>query len=239
MNKKILVVAAHPDDEAIGCGGTIARHRQSRDEVHLLIFCDGVTSRSYSVNQKISRAEEIRRNKSAIARRKKESYAAAEILGIARECVHHLNLADQRLDIYPFLDLVKYIEEIKKEVQPDVVYTHFGNDLNLDHRLVSQAAATAFRPRRREKSVSMFQFEVPESTYLSIPDGKKAFQPNHFVDISETLTLKLKALAAYESERRDYPDLRSAQWIEELAKHRGKIKRMKFAEGFLELKRSL
>lgn len=239
VKKKVLVVAAHPDDEVIGCGGTITRHRQSQDEVHLLIFTDGVTSRSYSVDRKISRAEELKRNKVAITRRKKESYAAAKVLGIARECVHNLNLADQRLDIYPFLDLVKYIEEIKEKVQPDVVYAHFWNDLNLDHRLTSQAVATAFRLGGDGKNVLLLQFEVPESTYLSIPDGKKAFQPNYFVDISETLTLKLKALSAYASERRDYPELRSAQWIEELARQRGKIKRMKFAEGFLELKRSL
>ncbi len=213
----------------------MARHRQSQEEVHLLIFTDGVTSRSYSVNQKISRAEELKRNKSAIARRKKESYAAAKVLGITRECVHHLNLADQHLDIYPFLDLVKYIEKIKKQIQPDIVYTNFWNDLNLDHRLTCQAVATAFRPKPHQKMASLFQFEVPESTYLSIPDGKKAFQPNHFVNISQTLTLKLEALAAYESERRDYPDLRSAEFMKELARQRGKIKNMKYAEAFVEL----
>ena len=131
------------------------------------------------------------------------------------------------------------VEKIKREILPGIVYTHFWNDLNLDHRLVAQAAATAFRPRPGGENVSLLQFEVPESTYLSIPGGQKAFAPSYWVDISSTLSLKLKALAAYASERREYPDLRSEKFPQKLAQRRGKMKNMKFAEAFVELKRSL
>lgn len=232
----ILIVAAHPDDEVLGCGGSIARHAQTDHEVYLIIMADGVTSRSYNPDYAIPREKEIELNKIDIAKRKNETMKSSMLLGIQTEHIYHLNLADQRLDQYPLLDLAKRIEKIKKNIQPEIVYTHFWNDLNLDHRLTFQAVATAFRPGPKQQNVSFYQFEVPESTYLSVPHRRSAFIPDHFVDISHTLDLKLKALEIYESERREYPDMRSSRFIKELAQERGKIKNFKYAEAFLELK---
>lgn len=235
-NKKILIVAAHPDDEVLGCGGTIARHAQLDQQVHLILMADGVTSRMYHPDRPMSRAQELKLNKNGIAKRKKETKSSAKLLGIRAEHIYDFNLADQRLDQYPFLDLVKRIEGIKQRIRPEIVYTHFWNDLNLDHQLTFQAVVTAFRPRAGQQNVSFFQFEVPESTNLSVPLRKKAFVPDYFVDISRTIDLKIKALEIYESERREYPDMRSSRFIEECARERGKMRKLKFAEAFLKLK---
>lgn len=230
-----MIVASHPDDEVLGCGGTMAYHRQHNDDVHLIILTDGVTSRSYDPEQPLSREEELRLNCDSIAKRYQETLRAAAKLGVPSANLYQGGFADQRLDQYPLLDIVKKIEKVKQKIQPDIVYTHFWDDLNLDHRLTCQAVITAFRPKPHSKKVSIYLFEVPESTYLSIPRRRDAFQPGHYVDISSTIPLKLEALKMYESEARDYPDLRSPQFIEELARLRARGKNFQYAEAFMEL----
>lgn len=233
--KKILVVAAHPDDEVVGCGGAIAYHAHQGDEVYLLIMADGVSSRFYDPKRNLGRPVELKITAKDLKKRQKETIKAMGIFDIKSSQIHNLNLADQRLDIYPFLDLVKSVEQIKKRVNPDIVYTHFYNDLNLDHRLTCQVAYTAFRPKAGKKNVKIYQFEIPESTYLSIPGGEKAFKPNHFVDISLFMDKKLKALSAYISESRQYPNMRSVEYIKEVARKRGRQAKSKFAEAFLTI----
>ena len=176
------------------------------------------------------------KDKKLIAKRQAEARAAGRILGVEDKDIYFLNLADQRLDTYPLLDLTKAIEKINKEVQADLVYTHYWNDLNLDHRLTTQAVLTAFRPKPGKINTVIRHFEIPESTYLAVPGGQNDFVPNVFVDIKSTLDLKLKALNAYESEKREYPDLRSERFIKQLAVQRGKEANCAYAEAFVEIK---
>jgi len=232
---RVLVVAAHPDDEVIGCGGTIAEHIRKGDEVFILFMTDGVTSRFYNFSKKTIRSVELKLAAKDLNKRLAESRLALKAFKIPVGNIYNLNLADQRLDNYPFLDLIKNIERVKQKTKADIVYTHFYQDLNLDHRLVCQAVYTAFRHKVGQKSVKIFQFEIPESTYLSIPLREKSFCPNHFVDVSLVFDNKIKALLAYASEERAYPDMRSACFIKEVAKKRGNQAGYKLAEGFLEI----
>ncbi len=233
---RVLVVAAHPDDEVIGCGGTIAAHKKRGDTVTILFMADGVTSRTYEPGQKLTRAQELKTNQRILERRRKESQEAARILGVKSDHVIHLQLADQRLDQYPFLDLVKHIEKVKAKVQPSFIYTHYWNDLNLDHCLTARAVATAFRPNDKNDDPAILCFEIPETTQLSIPDGGKAFQPDVTNDISSTLDMKLKALTAYASERCVFPHPRSPEFLKQWAAHRGSSKGYSAAEGFISLR---
>ncbi len=233
--KKVLVVAAHPDDEVLGCGATIAQHAAQGDRVVLVLMADGVTSRTYDPQKSMDRVKEMRANRKDMDRRAQEAHQSSAILGISKADVHLMNLADQRLDSYAFLDIVKRIELIKQQVLPSVVYTHFWNDLNLDHQIVCRAVLTAFRPKPGGINADIFHFEVPESTYLSVPHRRGAFVPNHFVDVAKTFKLKLQALNAYQSEQRDYPDFRSVKFIEELGINRGKAIKAPYAEAFAQL----
>ena len=146
--------------------------------------------------------------------------------------IYFLNFPDQRLDSIPLLDLIKAIEKVKSMINPEIIYTHFFNDLNLDHYLTARATVTAFRPVTGAKVFQIYHFEVPETTSLSILCGADSFQPNHFVDISKTLEKKLNALEAYESEKRKYPDLRSIQYIREHARKRSEGTGSEYAEAF-------
>ncbi len=233
--KNILVVAAHPDDEVLGCGGTIARHTQHGDRVTLVVMTDGVGSRDY---QPASRRSAGKRSAGGpgVVKRKRECAASCRILGIDRKDIHWLGLADQCLDGYLLLDLVKRLEEVKILTTPDIVYTHFWGDLNLDHQLTCRAVLTAFRPMPSGKHARVFQFEVPESTYLSIPLGFGAFNPDSFDDITVTVERKLLALKAYNSESRVYPHCRSTEFIKELSLFRGKLAGCLHAEAFVSLK---
>jgi LmbE family N-acetylglucosaminyl deacetylase len=235
MNQNILVVAAHADDEVLGCGATMASHASRGDRVVLLILADGVTSRVYDVDLTRTREEEIIFCAQEIERRKEEARKAARILGLKDRDIAFMDLADQRLDQYPLLYLVKCIERFKADLNPDVIYTHFWDDLNLDHQLACRAVLTAFRPKPQQQNPTVFHFEVPESTLLSVPNREKAFRANHYVDVAKTFDLKLKALEAYESEKRAYPDYRSSEYITQLAQKRGKEAGMAMAEAFVRL----
>lgn len=233
-HKKILVVMAHPDDEVISCGGTIARHAAEGDIVHVVFVADGVTSRGYDPDKMLSRVQELKRDAALLSRRKVEATKALSLLGVDKSRITFFDLKDQRLDEYPLLDIIKRIEKVKLKVSPDIVYTHFNSDLNIDHCLVSRAVMTAFRPKPGV-AMDVYLAEVPESTYLGFPSGEVTFKLNHTVDITPWIQNKINALKAYDSESRAYPDKRSAQYLKELAAHRGaKVKAM-YAEAFIKI----
>ena len=232
--ERVLIIVAHPDDEVIGCGGTIAAHAQRGDEVSILFLADGVTSRFFNPNKSVSREEELSACYDDLLRRKQESREAAEILGVGQDHLYYSDLADQRLDSYPLLVLVKHVEGIVSSLKPDLIYTHFWNDLNIDHRLVFQAVATACRPGIGKPNIRVFSFEVPETTWLSIPDGKDAFQPSCILDVSDTLKHKLRAMGAYESEHRTFPHPRSIEFLKKLAEERAQGQDFSAGEAFVE-----
>jgi len=220
--KKVLIVAAHPDDEVLGCGGTVARHMIDGDEVHIVILVEGVTSRDKTRNS-YSRSKEL----SCLNR---AAHDAKELLGATSLTFH--NLPDNRLDSVDLLDITKLIEAHLDLVKPEIVYTHHVGDLNIDHRRVHEAVVTACRPLPGQTVRSLLFFEVPSSTEWQSP-GIVPFTPNWFVDISETLELKMKALEAYSSEMRLWPHARSMEAVEHLARWRGSMAGCAAAEAFV------
>lgn len=223
INKKksILVVAAHPDDEILGCGGTMAVHSQTEDEVFVLILGEGITSRDEK-RDKEKRGKEIDNLRMNIE-------AANRIVGTKKSFA--FDFPDNRFDSIPLLDIIKVVEKVKNEVIPDIVYTHHHGDLNIDHRITFQAVLTVFRPLKGEKAKEIYSFEVPSSSEWSSGRGNH-FIPNHFVDIKTTLKKKINAMKAYKSEIREFPHPRSEAAIAALACVRGIIVGLDCAEAF-------
>jgi LmbE family N-acetylglucosaminyl deacetylase len=216
MSKLILVVAAHADDEVLGCGGTIARHVAEGDAVHVIFMADGVGSRGNKQSAELEARNQARD-------------AALKILGVTEW--HALDFPDNRMDSVPLLDVVQALGPIVRKIQPERVYTHHHGDLNVDHRVTHQAMLTACRPLPGSNVREILAFEVMSSTEWATP-GLAPFIPNAFVDISEHLPQKLEALAAYELEMRPAPHSRSFEHIEALARHRGNSVGVEAAEGF-------
>ena len=211
----VMVVAAHPDDEVLGCGGTIARHVFSGDDVHVVILTQGVTGRREASHADIEKL-------AASARR------ANDILGVRSLTLHDYN--DQRLETLSRLDVTQFIETHVKKNAPEIVYTHFSADINLDHAVVSECTATACRPTPASAVRRLLFFEVPSSTEWSARSG---FNPDWFVDVSATFDRKMEALRCYGSELRPFPHPRSAEAIEHLAGWRGATAGLTRAEAFV------
>lgn len=212
----VLVVAAHTDDEALGCGGTIARHVAEGDTVYAVFMADGVTSRSNVCDRDL-----VIRNSAATI--------AADILGIKE--IYHLGLPDNRMDSIPLLDAVQKLEPVIDKLKPNIVYTHHHGDLNVDHRITHQAVMTACRPVPGSCVRSIFSFEIMSSTEWAA-QGQSAFLPNHFVDVTDYLHIKIAALKAYTIEMRTAPHSRSISHINSLAVHRGMSVGVDAAEAF-------
>lgn len=221
--KRVLVVAAHPDDEILGCGGTIARHARAGDEVHVVIMAEGATSRG---RQRDADAQRGEIGSLADAARK-----ANALLGVVSVTLH--GLPDNRMDSMDRLDVIKLVEGDVERVRPDLVYTHHAGDLNIDHRIVHESVLTACRPQPSSTVKTLLFFEVPSSTEWNLAVSAPVFAPNWFVDVSDVLALKLDALACYQSEMRPWPHARSVKAVEHLAGWRGASVGMEAAEAFV------
>jgi LmbE family N-acetylglucosaminyl deacetylase len=224
--EKILVVAAHPDDEVLGCGGTIARYADAGDAVQVLIVAEGATSR-----------QELRdRNQAAdeLSHLAQAAQAAGAILGAAG--VELLDLPDNRLDALDRLDLIKQIEERIARHQPQLVYVHHAGDLNVDHRRLHEAVVTACRPTPGQPVRRLLSYEVASSTEWQPPGSAPVFQPNWFVDISAQWERKRQALEAYAAEMRPWPHARSLEAVEHLVRWRGAQVGVEAAEAFCLLR---
>lgn len=224
--KKVLVIAAHPDDEVLGCGGTIARHADSGDQVQILIMAEGATSRQPQ-RDRVEASEEL----SALEEAAK---TAGSILGAAG--VELLDLPDNRLDSLDRLDLIKRIEGRIDFHQPQVIYVHHVGDVNVDHRRLHEAVITACRPTPGQPVRRMLSYEVASSSEWQPPGSAPAFTPNWFVDISSQWTRKRKALLAYADEMRAWPHARSIEGLEHLARWRGAQVGVEAAEAFFLLR---
>jgi len=220
MNKTVLVVAAHADDEALGCGGTIAKHATEGDQVHVVFVADGVTSRNGA-------------EPTDLLQRQQATERARCILGISS--ITFLNLPDNRLDGLPLLDVVQPLEALIGNLAPDIVYTHHYGDLNVDHRIVHKAVMTACRPMPGSTVREIFAFEVMSSTEWASP-GLAPFLPNFFVDITAQLESKMQALEAYMLEMRTSPHSRSLEHMRCLAEHRGFCVGSAAAEAFMVMR---
>lgn len=213
--KRILVVCAHPDDETLGMGGTIALHTGKKENVFVLIISEGESARG--------------KNKSKITQRKKQAEKACELLGVKE--IKFLDYADQKLDTIPLSELSGKIETVIKKWKPNTVYTHFWNDINQDHRQVYEATAIAVRPIPKSKISQFIVFETPSSTEWG--SKKKSFSPNLFIDITKVMNKKLQAFSKYKNEVMSYPHPRSKKSVTNRAKFWGNTVGLEFAESFM------
>jgi LmbE family N-acetylglucosaminyl deacetylase len=219
LKENVLIIAAHPDDEILGCGGTAARLVGEKKQVFTAILGEGVTSRQEKRDRET--------NKAALDRLKEQIVRANKIIGIDDLFVH--DFPDNRFDTVPLLDIVKAVEKLIDQTKPDIIFTHHGNDLNADHRLTYQAVLTATRPIRTKTVKEVYSFEILSSTEWNFPAN---FCPDVFFDIEKTLNLKLTAIKEYQQELRDFPHPRSLKGIEVNAMNWGMKSGMKYAEAF-------
>lgn len=216
---RVLVVAAHPDDEALGCGGTMARHALEGHRVDVLFLADGVTSRIGA-----NPVDEL-------AQREACARISCKLLGAAEPVF--LRLPDNRLDSLPLLDVVQAVEAEIARVKPTVIYTHHGGDLNIDHRTAHHAVMTACRPIPGSSVRAIYCFETPSSTEWASSATGPAFRPVRFVDISATAERKIQAISAYKQEVRAFPHIRSPEAIAALVRLRGATVGVEAAEAFV------
>jgi N-acetylglucosamine malate deacetylase 1 len=217
MDKNVLVVAAHSDDEALGCAGTMAKHVAAGDKVHVIFMTNGVDSRNTSSNSDIE-------NRQAAARK------SADILGVTS--MEYFDFPDNKMDTVPLLDIVKSIENAINELQPEIVYTHHIGDLNIDHQITHKAVMTACRPQPSFCVKEIYAFEVLSSTEWQTP-GYLSFTPNVYIDISSQIEIKRKALGAYSEEMYQPPHSRSVDNSIRLNSLRGNSVGVDYAEGFI------
>jgi LmbE family N-acetylglucosaminyl deacetylase len=215
MRKKILIIAAHPDDEILGAGGTVANHVLAGDEVFCLILGEGALARNAGKKE----AEKLH----------KDARLSAKVIGFKE--IYFSNFPDNSFDSVALLKITKEVEKYIQRIKPDTVYTHFENDLNIDHQLTFQAVMTACRPCNEFCPKEIYSFEVLSSTEWQAGEGKK-FAPNFYNDISCSIEKKKEAMKKYASELKNYPHPRSLEGIEILAKYRGLESGLKAAEAF-------
>lgn len=217
MPKRVLVIAAHPDDEILGCGGTVALHVKAGDSVTSVVACEGESLR-YGPGG-VGQSEHMRR--------------AAAVLGVAD--VRPLGFPDQRLDTITLTEIIAPLEQLVRELEPEVVYCQHGGDINRDHELLFKAVLVATRPT--EQSIAaVYAFDTASSTEWAFP---RRFVPDTWVDISAVLEQKLSAMACYESELRPYPHPRSLEALRHRAHAWGNQQCLDAAEVFLTVRRAL
>ena len=226
--KKILVIAAHPDDEVLGCGGTIAKFKKKGADVYVYFLAEGITARYLQQDFNSKRVKE------EIFKRNQDCLKALSILGVKKNDIEFENNFCCRLDQVPLIDLVKKIEEKILIIKPNIIFTHWHNDLNIDHKIVNHAVRVATRPINKNFIEEILSFEVLSSTEWS---GIEAFNPNYFVDISNFINIKCKSFNKYTKEVRSGSHPRNSEHIKALAKYRGGQAGYKFAESFSLIKK--
>lgn len=207
--KKVLVISAHPDDEVLGAGGTIAKLSANGVECHLLIVTDGSSSQ-YRDSHKLAEIIEAK---------KRETKNCADILGI--KSIHYGGLPDMKLDVVPHVDINQAIEKVIDELQPNTVFTHFWGDVNMDHQNVYKSTLVAVRPVMGQVVKELYCYRVPSSTEWTPNKEDTMFMPNYFVDTHQYAEQKYKAFACYATELREYPHPRSVQYLRETDKTAG------------------
>ena len=223
----ILVIAAHPDDEILGVGATVASRVLAGDTAYAVILGEGQTSRA-------DHREEM--EQSVVEELHKDTLAAAMHIGFKE--VFFENVPDNRFDQIDLLDIVKSVERIIKKIQPDVIYTHHKGDLNIDHKITYQAVITATRPMKNCCVKEIYTFETVSSTEWNFSYGNDQFKPNVFVDVNDTFERKIAAMQEYKTELCEFPHPRSLKCLEVTAQKWGSVVGKNYVEPF-ELVRSI
>jgi LmbE family N-acetylglucosaminyl deacetylase len=227
VTDSVLIVAAHPDDEILGCGATAAILARTRP-VYIHILGEGATSRADQRDEG--------KFAPAVSRLSKEAETAARIIGASG--ITFSALPDNRFDSLALLDVVKTVEKVIHEIQPKEIFTHHGGDLNIDHQITFRAVLTATRPMQGQGVKDIYSFEIPSSTEWAFQCFEPAFRPNVFVDVTEAIETKIEALATYADEVRAFPHPRSADGLRALSRRWGTVAGVEAAEAF-ELIRSV
>ncbi len=195
---KHLIIAAHPDDEILGCGGTISKLISAGDEVNILILGEGITSRADI---------DVSEVKEQLRKLHDQSKKVADFLGVSK--LYMENFPDNRFDTVALLDITKKIEKIIDETKPETIYTQHGGDLNIDHERTFRATMTAARPMAGCSVKALYAYEVASSTEWAMQKFSPEFKPSRFVDISGYFDKKIEAMKMYEGETREFPHPRS------------------------------
>ena len=222
---RILIIAAHPDDEVLGMGGTITKYAERGDEVAVLIVTDGSTSQY----RNDLRLQDI------INEKKAEITNCAAELGVRH--IFYGDLPDMKLDVTPHIEINRVIESIIDTFQPSVVFTHFSGDVNKDHRMVYESTLVACRPVFGQCVKRLFMYSVPSSTEWNVQTAANVFLPNWYEDINgEFAEKKYKAIECYKTELRDYPHPRSVKYIQTADAAEGNKVGLLAAESFILLR---
>lgn len=222
MNK-ILIVAAHPDDEVLGCFGTVSKMIKQGDEAYTLILSKGKTSRNEGDKEQKLLYQEMQN--------------ANALIGIKK--VFQLDFPDNAFDRVPLLSIVKAIEIIKNEVKPNIIFTHFHHDINIDHQITAQAVLTAARPIKGETVKAIYFMEIPSSTEWNGFTQETAFAPNVFSDITNTIDDKINAMKIYQSELRESTHPRSLEHLKLYAKTNGTKVGLEYSENFILVRKEM
>ena len=222
-NQTVLVIAAHPDDEVLGCGGAMARHVKEGDSVHVAILAEGMTSRDDKRDKAKSRA--------AIDELRECAKKANASLGV--QSIEFFDFPDNRMDSVMLLDVVKQVVNLIDRYSPTFLYTHWIGDMNIDHRVIHDAVNVACRPQPKHPVKHLLYFEVASSTEWQPSCSQPGFNPNWFCNIEDTYSMKLSALKEYYTEMRDWPHPRSIPSVEHQAALRGASVGVEAAEAFM------
>lgn len=222
---KILIVAAHPDDEILGMGGTILRHTSNGDDLKIIYLATGISSRKKYEN-KMEKLQMKSKIETDIRNLRKNAEKAVNSLGVKK--IKFYDCPDNEMDSIPLLKVIKIIENEIKSFKPEIIYTNHFGDLNVDHRITYNATLTACRPISNHMK-ELIAFEVPSSTEWSYPNK---FNPNYFVSIEKQLSKKIKAFLMFKSESREFPHPRSETYLKYNAGKWGGVSGNKSAEAF-------
>ncbi len=219
--KNVLVIAAHPDDELLGVGGTVRRLSNEGKSVHAVIMAEGLTSRS-GHRQDTDKIE--------LAHLQEDARNAAQEVGYAS--IEFCGFPDNRMDEVDLLDVIKVVSRYVEKYQPDTIFTHHYGDLNIDHRITCEAVLTACRPVGKYCVKRIYAFETPSSTEWNY-NYDKPFTPNVYVDVSDTIVAKVKGMNCYRTESTNYPHPRSEKALRALGQYRGSNAGCDSAEAFM------
>jgi len=219
MKNKVLVIAVHPDDETLGCGGTLLKHKSNGDEIHWLICTTIDKSHNYYET------------------REKEIEKVAELYGF--DSIHNLRLKTMQVDEYSMSELVGKISKVINEVKPNIVYLPFKGDVHSDHRKIFEVAYSCTKSFRYPFIKKIYMIETLSETEFAPSTKEDSFIPNSFVDISEHMDKKIKIMKVFESEIDPHPFPRSERNLIALATLRGATCGCEYAESFVLLKEIL
>jgi LmbE family N-acetylglucosaminyl deacetylase len=224
-NKRIMIVVAHPDDELLGLGASMNRLiSQAKVQTHLVILGEGLTSRSDT--------RDVERWQKELDKHRANIKQAQQAIGYHSVSIY--DFPDNRFDSVALLDIIKVVEKEKASFKPDIIFTHHGGDVNIDHQRTFEAVITATRPMNTENVCSIITFETPSGTEWRASTDPRHFIPNMFIEVSEqNIQAKIKGMESYEFEKRSFPHPRSPEALTIQAKRWGVAVGCNYAEAFM------